>query len=130
MVQVVLPQSVSAPPAETDLFVVRGDVLKFSMGFTGVPDIAQALSQYRLRIVFRARQSDTLPDILVSQAALEANPGDVFNSTPIDVMAEFAMTPVETQTLPERGCVYFIEWTDAVGGSNQRVVQGRVMMED
>ena len=130
MVVAILPQSVSLPPAENDLYVVRGDVLEFSMGLVGVPDIAQALSQYRLRIVFRARQSDTLPDILVSQAALEAYPGDTFNGAIIDVMAEFNLAPNETQSLPARGCVYFIEWTDAIGGSNRRIVQGRVNMGD
>ena len=130
MVQAILPQSITLPPAESELYVVRGDVLEFSMGFVGVPEIAATLNQHRLRLVFRARQSDTLPDLLVSQATLEANPGDTFNGTPIDVMAEFSLTPAETQTLPARGCVYFIEWTDAIGGSNRRIVQGRVNTGD
>lgn len=130
MVQVVLPQSVSLPPAETELYVVRGDVLEFDMGFAGVPEIAAAISQYRLRLVFRQRQSDTVPDILSVQAALEVDPGDVFQGRAIEVMASFAATPAQTQILPEKGCVYFIEWTDAAGGSNRRVVQGRAIMED
>lgn len=130
MVQAILPQSVSLPPAETELYVVRGDVMQFTMGFTGRRDVADNLSQFRLRLVFRRRQSDNLPDILSIQATLEADPGDTFKDIPIDVMASFVVSPAETQLLPAQGCVYFIEWTDAVGGSNTRVVQGRVNMGD
>jgi hypothetical protein len=130
MAQVIIPQSVAMPPAETELFVVRGDVLEFAMGFGGVPDIAQSLNQHRLRIVFRARQDDNLPNILVSQATLEARPDDTFKGQAIDVMASFVLSPQETQQIPARGCVYFIEWTDVIGGSNRRVVQGRVNVED
>lgn len=130
MVQAILPQSVSLPPAETELYVVRGDVLEFEMGFTGIPEIADAVSQHRLRLVFRRQQNDSLPDILAVQATLEAYPDDTFQGQPIDVMASFTVSPTETQLLPVRGCVYFIEWTDAIGGANRRVVQGRVNMGD
>ena len=130
MVQAILPQSVSLPPAETELYVVRGDTLEFDMGFAGVPEIAANPAQFRLRLVFRRQQNDNLPEILVVQATLEANPDDTFQGVPIDVMATFVVSPTETQILPARGCVYFIEWTDVIGGSNRRVVQGRVNMED
>ena len=130
MVQAILPQSVSLPPAETELYVVRGDVLEFDMGFTGLKEIADSLSQFRLRLVFRRQQNDNLPDLLVLLASLEAYPSDVFQGTQIDVMASFAASPAETELLPARGCVFFIEWTDAIGGSNRRVVQGRVNMGD
>ncbi len=130
MVQAILPQSVSLPPPETELYVVRGDVMEFDMGFAGLPEIADNLAQFRLRLVFRARQNDNLPDILAIQATLEAHPDDTFQGKPIDVMASFVVSPTETQLLPARGCVFFIEWTNAVGGDNRRVVQGRVNMED
>jgi len=130
MVQAILPQSVSLPPPETEIYVVRGDVLEFDMGFTGIPEIADHLAQFRLRLVFRRQQNDSLPDILSVQATLEAYPSDTFQGKPIDVMATFVVSPTETQLLPARGCVFFIEWTDAIGGSNRRVVQGRVNMED
>lgn len=126
MSKVVIPQTVSRPPAESDLFVVRGDKLTFSMGFFGWPEIMHAMSPARLRLVFRLRQDDNLPDILSVEAALDMNSGDTFKGQAADVVAHFEVSPAQTQALPARGCVYFIEWTDATGGGNRRVVQGRV----
>lgn len=130
MSQVIIPQNIIAPPAETELYVVRGDALNFAVGFVDRPDIAAALPQFRLWLVFRRRQNDASPDILRVPATLEADPPDTFRDRPVSVMGTFAVAPEDTQRLPVSGCVFFMEWTDAADGSNQRIVQGRVNMGD
>ena len=128
--QVIRPQTVSLPPAEQDLYVVRGDVFEFNMGFLDAADIAETLSQRLLRLGFRRTQNDNVPNLLTVNAQLEADPGDEFRGKPVDIMASFSVSPNDTQQLPQHGCVYFIEWTDVLGGSNRRIVQGRVIMGD
>lgn len=128
--QVLTPQYVTLPPAEQELYVVRGDVLSFDLGFVGAPDIKAILPQRRLRLVFRRRQNDSAPDLVVVQATLEADPPDTFNGRPVDIMGRFSVSPEQTQTLPASGCFYFIEWTNAIGGQNRRIVQGHVQIGD
>ena len=127
---VISPVSVLLPPPEQEIHVIRGDVFRIALGFTGREDVAANLSAHRVRMVFRRRQSDTLPDILSALAVLEAPDSGYHGDDRLDVIAEIQLTPAQTQVLPAGGCVYFIEWTDAAGGSNGRIVQGRVVVGD
>lgn len=127
---VITPFGLLVPPPERDLHIVRGDRYEFSMGFTGRPDVVADPAQFRLRLVFRRRQVDALPDLLVVQATLDTAPADSFQGQPLDVLGTFVLEAPQTQALPAAGCVYFIEWTDAIGGANKRIVQGRVRVGD
>ena len=129
--QFIAPPSLFSPPPEQDIHAVRGDVLNIDMGFQGVPEIAANLSAYRLRVGFRRRQTDTLPFIVVRNAVLELMPpGETFGGEDIEIAATVAFTPEETNSFPATGCVYLVEWTNAVGGANRRILQGRVTVSD
>lgn len=127
---VILPSGITTAPPEQDIFVVRGDQTTLTIGFTGVEDVVANPAAHRLRLVFRRRQTDVLPDLLVVIATLDTDPGEQVNGTEVEVIATFEMQPSDTLLLPPTGCAYFIEWTDSVGGSNRRVFQGRAQVGD
>lgn len=127
---VITPSPITAPPPEQDIYVVRGDVLEVVLGFAGVPEVKANPAAYRQRLVIRRRQADTLPDLISVQAALDTDSDDTLNGVPIDVVATFNLTTAQTASLPVQGAYYFIEWTDPVGGSNRRILQGRVQVGD
>lgn len=118
------------PVPEQDINVVRGDVAQLVLGFTDEDAVTNNPAQFRVRMVLRRRQSDTLPDLASIEATLDINPPDTLDGTPVDVIATLDISTAITQSLPKQGCVYFIEWTNAVGGNNRRILQGRVMLED
>lgn len=124
------PQSITNPPPEQDIFIVRGDEFVWPLGFVNEPEIVANPSLYRLRLVLRRRQTDALPDLISQEAVLEIEPDDTINGVQIDVMGTFTLTPLETQSIPAQGCVYFVEWTNSIGGQPSRIVQGRVQVGD
>lgn len=128
--QFVGPTSILSAPPEHDIFVVRGDEFTLTMGFQNVDDVLENPAAFRLRVGFRRRQSDFLSFILSRNATLEVNPTDTYGGQPVDLIATAAFSPQETQQLPPTGCVYLVEWTDAVGGANRRILQGRVNVSD
>lgn len=127
---VITPSPITAPPPEQDLFLVRGDTAEIVLGFTEVPEVVANPSAYRQRLVIRRRQSDALPDLVAVQAALDTDPDDILNGVPVDVVSTFTLTTADTAALPVVGAFYFIEWTDPLGGSNRRILQGRVRVGD
>lgn len=122
--------SILLPVPEQDINVVRGDVAQLVLGFTSAPEVVANPAAFRLRMVLRRRQNDNLPDLASIQAALTISPPDELNGVPIDVLGIIDVSTSVTAILPKQGCVYFVEWTNAVGGDNRRVLQGRVMLED
>jgi hypothetical protein len=124
------PASILEPPPEQDIHVVRGDRFVMSIGFSDLPDAATIAVQNRLRLAIRRQQSDNQNNIIAVNAALEVDPDDTINGIDIDIMGTFTLTPAQTSSLPAAGAYYFVEWTDLVGGSNTRVVQGRVRTGD
>lgn len=127
---VITPSPITSPPPEQDIYVVRGDVLDVVLGFAGVPEVVANPAAYRQRMVIRRRQADTLPDLVSVQATLDTDPDDTLNGVPIDVVSTFNLTTTQTASLPVQGAYYFIEWTDPAGGSNRRILQGRVQVGD
>lgn len=127
---VLAPQSVITPPPSQDLYIVRGDTFVLPLGFSAVPEVVANPAQYRIRMVLRRRQSDNLPDILAINAVFEVEPNETVRGVPLDLIATLSLTPDQTQTIPQQGCVYFIEWTNAIGGANSRIAQGRVEVGD
>lgn len=127
---VITPSPLTSPPPEQDIYVVRGDVLDVVLGFAGVPEVVANPAAYRQRMVIRRRQADTLPDLVSVQATLDTDPDDTLNGVPIDVVSTFNLTTTQTASLPVQGAYYFIEWTDPAGGSNRRILQGRVQVGD
>ena len=128
--QIITSSPLVAPPPEVDLNLVRGDIATIVIGFTDRPDVVANPAAFRVRLAFRRRQSDTLPDLTSSIASLELSPPDTFNGIPVDVVATMVLTPLQTSALPAAGCFYYIEWTDAIGGSNRRILQGRALLGD
>jgi hypothetical protein len=124
------PISVLEAPPEQELFIVRGDRFEMSVGFTEIENPATVAVVNRLRLAFRRQQLDSLPDFLAVNATLDPNPPDAVNGTPLDIMGTFVLTPDQTASIPAAGAYYFIEWTDLNGGTNSRVVQGRVRVGD
>lgn len=127
---VITPSPITSPPPEQDIYVVRGDVLDVVLGFVGVPEVVANPAAYRQRMVIRRRQADTLPDLVSVQATLDTDPDDTLNGVPVDVVSTFNLTTAQTASLPVQGAYYFIEWTDPAGGSNRRILQGRVQVGD
>jgi hypothetical protein len=127
---VITPSPITSPPPEQDLFVVRGDVLEVVLGFTGEPEVVANPAAYRQRLVIRRRQADTLPDLVSVQGTFDIDPGDRLNGVPIDLITTFNLTTAQTASIPVQGAYFFIEWTDPAGGSNRRILQGRVRVGD
>jgi len=120
---------ISSPPSQ-DIVIVRGDVFQMVMGFLEQPDVVANPAAFRLRLAFRRRQSDTLPDLASFNAVLEIEPDETVGGVPVAIIATFDVDPITTQNLPANGCVYRVEWTDAIGQSPRRVLQGHVRAED
>jgi hypothetical protein len=68
---VIAPSPITAPPPEQDIYVVRGDVLEVVLGFTEVPEVVANPAAFRQRLGIRRRQSDRLPNMLMTTATLE-----------------------------------------------------------
>jgi len=98
--------------------------------FLEQPDVVANPAAFRLRLAFRRRQSDTLPDLASFNAVLEIEPDETVGGVPVAIIATFDVDPITTQNLPANGCVYRVEWTDAIGQSPRRVLQGHVRAED
>jgi hypothetical protein len=112
-----------------DLSIIRGDSFSLFVGLAaGWEDIAGDPSLYEGRLVFRERQDDSLPELLVITATPE--PIDEHRFPQLDFMLDLSMTPDQTSSLPSFPVVCFCEIRLVAGGYVRRLFEGRVRQRD
>lgn len=116
-------------PERYDIHLIRGDSFTLTVGlgpnWSGTVDDADL---YSGRLVIRAVQSDSAPELLVMTSPIEATSdpryGDAVG------LITFEATSQQTQALPPQDLVCFAEITGTDGLYVRRVFAGRARVED
>lgn len=117
-----------APP-EQEINLIRGDRGEWIVAFMDSPDVRDDPDDWTFRMVFRARQSDSSPELVSLTGDIETEPDDMLRGRPIDVIVTFEMSAEESQDLPGRSIAYFVERERGNEGPT-RLFQGRVNVTD
>ncbi len=112
-----------------DLRLVRGDSFSLFIGLaSGWENIAQDPTLYEGRLVFRERQDDSLPELLVITTTPQ--PIDEHRFPQLDYLLDLSMTPDQTASLPEWPVVCFCEIRLVDGTYVRRLFEGQVRKRD
>lgn len=112
-----------------DLTIIRGDSKPLFVGLAGEwANVGDDPSLYEGRLVFRERQEDDLPEILVITATPEPNDDHRFAGLPF--LLDLSMAPEETSSLPTWDVVCFCELRSLDGLFVRRLFEGRVRQRD
>ena len=112
-----------------DIEIIRGDSRALFVGLADDwVDLDEGVGAYEGRLVFRERQEDNLPELLVITSPIEVATDPRYPA--LKYLLDFSMTPVETQSLPDYPVVYFIELRLTDETFVRRLVEGRVKRRD
>lgn len=114
-----------------DICVIRGDGFEQAIGFDDdFDELVADPSNYRVNMVFREAQDDTLTPYLTITVTPEAvvSPAPLAEAYP--VAAYIVISGTETQALPDWDHFYYVELAEVGGDSPTRLFQGKAKIGD